>query len=41
MPGKSGSMKIGIVKFTRKPDEPFIQFTWFALRSGIANVVGF
>jgi hypothetical protein len=41
MPDKSGSMKIGVVKFTRKPDEPFVQFAWFALRSGIGNVAGF
>ncbi len=41
MPDKKGSMKIGVVKFTRKADEPFIQFAWFALRSGIGNVVGF
>ncbi|MHB1688699.1 MAG: hypothetical protein ACYCVH_15205 [Ignavibacteriaceae bacterium] len=41
MPDKSGSMKIGVVKFTRKLDEPFIQFAWFALRSGVGNVVGF
>lgn len=41
MPDKSGAMKIGVVKYTRKPDEPFIQFVWFALRSGVGNVVGF
>jgi hypothetical protein len=41
MPDKSGSLKIGVVKFTRKPDEPFTQFIWFALRSGVGNVVGF
>jgi hypothetical protein len=40
-PDKKGSMKIGVVKFTRKPDEPFIQFAWFALRSGVGNTVGF
>ena len=41
MPDKKGSMKIGVVKFTKQPDEPFIQFAWFALRSGVGNVVGF
>ncbi len=41
IPDKSGSMKIGVVKFTRLSDEPFIQFVWFALRSGVGNVVGF
>ena len=38
---KSGDMKIGVVKYTRKPDVPYIQFLWFALRSGIGNTVGF
>ena len=41
MPDKSGSMKIGEVKYNRKPDEEFLQFSWFALRSGISDVVGF
>lgn len=41
LPDKSGFIKKGIVKYTRKPDEPFIQFVWFGLRSGVANVVGF
>jgi hypothetical protein len=33
--------KIGKIKYIRKPDEPFFQFVWFALRSGIGDVVGF
>ncbi len=41
MPDKSGPIKIGVVNYTRKPDEPFVQFIWFALRSGVGNVVGF
>ncbi len=41
MPDKTGSIKMGVVKYTRKPDEPFIQVVWFALRSGVGNVVGF
>lgn len=41
MPDKKGLMKIGEIKYTRKPDEPFIQFVWFALRSGVGDVVGF
>lgn len=41
MPDKSGSIRIGIVKYTRKPDETFTQFVWFALRSGVGNVAGF
>jgi hypothetical protein len=38
---ESGSIKIGDVKYTRKQDEVFLQFTWFALRSGVGDVVGF
>jgi hypothetical protein len=41
LPDKSGSVKIGVVKYTRQPDDPFIQFVWFALRTGVRNVVGF
>jgi hypothetical protein len=41
VPDKSGSMKVGEVKYTRKRDEVFLQFTWFALRSGVGDVVGF
>jgi hypothetical protein len=39
MPGKS--MKIGTVKYTRQRDDPFFRFVWFALRSGVGDVVGF
>jgi hypothetical protein len=41
VPDKSGSMKIGQVKYTRQPDDPFIQFAWFALRTAVRDVVGF
>jgi hypothetical protein len=40
MPDKSGSMRIGIVKYTRKSDETFTQFVWFSLRSGVCNLIG-
>jgi hypothetical protein len=40
VPDKSGSMKIGMVKYIRQPDDPFIQFAWFALRIAVQNVVG-
>jgi len=40
-PDKSGSMKIGVVKYTRKRDDTFLQLVWFSLRSGIGDVVGF
>ncbi|MDR3628567.1 MAG: hypothetical protein P4L45_17100 [Ignavibacteriaceae bacterium] len=38
---KSGAMRLGNVKYTRKSDDTFIQFVWFALRSGVGNLVGF
>ena len=41
MPDKSGSMKIGKVKYVRTRDDAFFEFAWFALRSGIDDVVGF
>jgi hypothetical protein len=41
MPDKSGSMKIGEVKYTRKRDDTFLQLVWFPLRSGVGDVVGF
>jgi len=41
LPDKSGSMKIGVVKYTRKRDDTFLQLVWFSLRSGIGDVVGF
>lgn len=41
MPDKNGLMKIGEIEYTRNPDESFTQFVWFALRSGVGNVVGF
>ena len=36
-----GAMKIGSVKYKRQRDDPFFRFVWFALRSGVADVVGF
>lgn len=41
LPDKSGSVQIGKVKYTRQRDDPFFRFVWFALRSGLADVVGF
>jgi hypothetical protein len=41
VPDKSGSMKIGEVRWARARDECFTQFAWFALRSGLGDVVGF
>ena len=38
-PKPSDSSKVGEVNYTRKPDEPFQQFLWFALRSGVMDVI--
>jgi hypothetical protein len=38
-PDASGSMKEGVVNYTRKPDDEFLQFAWFALRSGVLDVI--
>jgi hypothetical protein len=38
-PDASGSMKEGEVNYTRKPEEEFLQFAWFALRAGILDVI--
>ncbi len=40
-PDSNGNFKIGKIDYTRKPDDYFLQFIWFALRSGIGDVVGF
>jgi hypothetical protein len=36
-----GKMKVGKVDYTRRKDDPFFRFVWFALRSGVGDVVGF
>ncbi len=41
MPDKNDDMKIGEIKYVRNPEDNFLQFVWFALRSGLADVVGF
>jgi len=41
MSGQIGLMKIGEVKYTRQPDDTFLQLVWFSLRSGVGDVVGF
>jgi len=38
-PSVSGSMKEGMVDYTRKPDDTFVQFLWFSLRSGLLDVI--
>ncbi len=39
VPDTSGSMKEGEVKYTRRPQDEFLQFVWFALRSGVMDVI--
>jgi hypothetical protein len=41
MPDKSGSIKIGEVKYEKKRDDTFLQLIWFSIRSGIGDVIGF
>ena len=41
VPDKSDSLKIGEVNYMRKRDDPFFGFVWFALRSGVGDVIGF
>ena len=35
----SGALKEGVVNYTRKPDEEFLEFAWSALRTGVLNVI--
>ncbi len=41
VPDDSGVVKIGTVKYMRQRNDPFLRFVWFALRSGVGDVVGF
>jgi hypothetical protein len=41
IPDEAGNLKTGKVDYIHKPDEPFTQYVWFALRSGLGDVVGF
>ena len=38
-PNAAGSMKEGVVNYTRRSDDVFQQFAWFALRSGVLDVI--
>jgi len=38
-PNASGSLKVGMVNYTRRPADEFLQFAWFALRSGVLDVI--
>jgi hypothetical protein len=41
LPDKSSSIKVGKANFTVKRGEFFFEFSWFALRSGVQDIVGF
>jgi len=41
IPDENGLIKIAEIKYTRNPEDYFLQFAWFALRNGIAELVGF
>jgi len=38
-PYASGAMKEGIVNYTEKPGDEFQQFAWFALRTGVLDII--
>jgi hypothetical protein len=38
-PNASGLMKEGVVNYTRRSDDEFQQFAWFALRTGVLDVI--
>jgi hypothetical protein len=35
----SGTMKEGKVSYTRRPEDEFLQFAWFAVRSGVLDAI--
>jgi hypothetical protein len=39
LPDASGSMKEGEVNYTRTPHDEFLQFAWFALRTGVLDII--
>ena len=38
-PDAAGAMKEGEVNYTRRPDDEFQQFLWFALRTGVLDLI--
>lgn len=38
-PNSSGSRKEGKVEYTRKPEDTFLQVVWFALRTGVVDII--
>lgn len=41
LPDEKAALKIGEINYAREPGDYFFQFLWFALRSGVGDVVGF
>ncbi|MFN0158123.1 MAG: hypothetical protein ACKVRP_08655 [Bacteroidota bacterium] len=41
VPDDSGALKVGVVNYTRTRKDAFFTVVWFALRSGLGDVVGF
>jgi hypothetical protein len=41
IPDARGKLKLGTIRRNRKADDYFLQNLWFALRGGVADVVGF
>lgn len=41
IPDEDGLMKIGEIKYARKPTDYYFNFLWFALRGAVADVLGF
>ena len=39
IPDENGLMKIGEINYKRNPQDYFMQYIWFALRSGVGDVV--
>jgi len=38
-PAEPGPMRVGTVRYRRKPGDTFLQVVWFALRSGVLDVI--
>ena len=38
-PDAPGSLRLGDVNYAKKPPDEFLQFAWFALRSGVLDVI--
>jgi hypothetical protein len=38
-PDSSGALREGKVDYARRPEDEFLQFVWFALRSGVLDVI--